>query len=354
MLEDEALKEAFYGRKYKKFRKNNFSIPALIFGGNYFLYRKMIVQGIIFTIVSTLILDLFINLMDWKIVTIAVVTFQLSLSLLFHSSYRAFTEKKVQKIKSENEGKTEDELIEICEKAGGTSKKFVVISVLLQILVVSIILLMAYWNVVSEFFSENNSNENNNVSQIEENQDASNTISDNDELNSVEEDTNTTVEDTSEYLKNPKYAGKVEYDNTINISDYITIKKMPSDFNKDVENLSENILKYNYKPKENGTNIDIEIAFLKYYDDAKFFIETYSDYIYPDADNVIEETPIDNIDWYVFRADTSYIAVANIGEKVLYFSYKAAGTFIGTFKEQNDYVKILQNYSNVINAIKLK
>ena len=45
---EEKLKQIFVGKKYDKFKKKVFSLPAFFFGAIYFAYRKMVFKILIF------------------------------------------------------------------------------------------------------------------------------------------------------------------------------------------------------------------------------------------------------------------------------------------------------------------
>lgn len=125
---DDAYRMAFIGTNKESIIKNKFSVPALLFGPLYLIYRKMYVLGITLQIIIYVLLlslgedgssiQMFINLF---------------LAIKFNSLYLNFVNKEVKKIRENNNDKSSTEILNICKKQGNTIqlKTFAIILVIL-------------------------------------------------------------------------------------------------------------------------------------------------------------------------------------------------------------------------------
>ena len=107
---------SFVGNKFQKFQMSPFNFGAFLFGGFYFLYRKMYLYGFIAYIIEFLVLLLSPNIIGLAI------TFVLRLIYAFVSNYLyiKFSNKNVIKIKQKNPKNNLHQLVQICIKKGGT------------------------------------------------------------------------------------------------------------------------------------------------------------------------------------------------------------------------------------------
>lgn len=129
--EDKYVK-AYVGPNYEHIKRDTISIPTIIFGPLYFLYRKLYKQGIIFLIL-TIIPDLFLKS---NLATIVSLGIRIFYTLKFKDMYFKHAEEKVEKIKQENLDKTTNELFDICNKTGGTSLNFIKIIIAIAIVII--------------------------------------------------------------------------------------------------------------------------------------------------------------------------------------------------------------------------
>ena len=165
---DDAYRLAFIGTNKESIIKVPFSIPTLIFGPLYFMYRKMIALGIAL-IAITFIFKIYI---DPEIASTFSFFLNLILAIKFRDIYLNYVNNKVKQIRENNPNKTSTELLEECSKQGSTlSIKHIVIIVIIYIFL-SEIALAIYdieqkavvdndnENVITEKDTNNNTNNN--------------------------------------------------------------------------------------------------------------------------------------------------------------------------------------------------
>ena len=112
---DEELLKAFVGDAYENFVNKKFNIGALLLGGVYCFYRKMMIYGaVIVAIYAVLSLS--------KIIfTIVGIIINVVCCFMANKFYLEFAKKRVQQIKEENRGMTRAQLIDACKQDGGVS-----------------------------------------------------------------------------------------------------------------------------------------------------------------------------------------------------------------------------------------
>ncbi len=117
----------FIGNNYESYKKGGFSYEYFLFGEYYLIYRKMYIPAIIKYLIGLVIL--FVALYGYgnsnnKLVIICFgifLVFQIAPMFLVRKFYYNYAKHKVNKILSENKDKSEQEIINICSKKGGTS-----------------------------------------------------------------------------------------------------------------------------------------------------------------------------------------------------------------------------------------
>lgn len=110
---DDNYIRVFIGEKYNQINESKFSIPTLLFGGFYLLYRKLWVYAIIWFILFIMFefsipIMLFINIF---------------LASNFKKIYLYYAKLIVSDIKTKNPDKTSSEIMEICQNKGGVIHK---------------------------------------------------------------------------------------------------------------------------------------------------------------------------------------------------------------------------------------
>lgn len=113
---DERLMKAFIGKKadkmYNKVKNGGLSLWGILFGGLYFIYRKMylvylliILVNIVFNFIAPGVSTLVSYFIGW----------------FFYPIYKWDIKRKIKGIKSDNPNASEEELINIATQKGGTS-----------------------------------------------------------------------------------------------------------------------------------------------------------------------------------------------------------------------------------------
>ena len=121
-INTEALIDTYIGNNVDKIRNRTFSFCTFIFGMWYTLYRKMWLLTILLFIVR-LILEMFLpSFSPFILLVIDIV-----ISVQFKEIYLNHVKEQVEKIKRENPEKTQEQLISICRKKGGTAGLLLII-----------------------------------------------------------------------------------------------------------------------------------------------------------------------------------------------------------------------------------
>lgn len=110
------LIDAYIGKNIDKLKDGKFSFNVLFLGIIYVLYRKMWLLGLLWFI-SFLIVTLFLPSFSYILALAANVI----IAINFKKWYLKHVEEKVEKIKLENQDKTQEQLIMICSQKGGTT-----------------------------------------------------------------------------------------------------------------------------------------------------------------------------------------------------------------------------------------
>lgn len=131
-MEEKNLKQIFVGKKFEKFEKKVFSIPAFLFGGMYFSYRKMLVHALLVSLVVNFIDTTAANLLNMPLMIIAILCIHIAVGLFFPLWYKNFYNNKVRKIMSQKSQSSEDDLIKFVQKSGGTSILYIIIFILIN------------------------------------------------------------------------------------------------------------------------------------------------------------------------------------------------------------------------------
>ena len=129
---DDALIDAYIGKNVDKLKNGGFSGCTFFFGAIYALYRKMWLLGAIW-IAAAMIANLFLPTFASLLSLVA----NIVISIQFKKWYMKHVEEEVAKIKAQNPGKSNKELIEICRKKGGTSMIPVIIAIIFYAAIVA-------------------------------------------------------------------------------------------------------------------------------------------------------------------------------------------------------------------------
>lgn len=131
---EEKLKQIFVGKKYDKFRKKVFSLPAFFFGAIYFAYRKMVFKAFLVAVILTLLDTLTMTYASGGMLILTWLCIHLSIGLYFPLWYKSFYTKSVRKIIEKNPNATEEDLTRIALNQGGTNFVLVILFAVLTTL----------------------------------------------------------------------------------------------------------------------------------------------------------------------------------------------------------------------------
>lgn len=149
---DQSLEKAFIGKNYEQLMTTRFSFPAFLFGGYYFLYRKLYLYGILLILANLIMLIVIPELyLIWFIINIILGTY-------FNKIYQNFINKKIKRLKEINTSSSNTDLINLCKRKGGTNIAIIIISNILVFIIVFISVFtyefVKIWN--EEFASNTN------------------------------------------------------------------------------------------------------------------------------------------------------------------------------------------------------
>lgn len=131
-MDEKKLKQIFVGKKFDKFEKKVFSIPAFFFGGLYFAYRKMLIHSIIVTLVVSLMDSIAMKLPHLNLTIISTLCIHIALGLFFPLWYRKFYNNKVNSLLAKSVDKSEQDIINLTQKQGGTSVAYLIIFIIIN------------------------------------------------------------------------------------------------------------------------------------------------------------------------------------------------------------------------------
>lgn len=171
-ISDEELIDAYIGKNSQKIKKKVFSFSTFFFGVIYFFYRKMNKFASIwflFNIVIGMLLNTFENGMLSLILTVVSSIPNIVFAFMFKKIYMNKVQKEVDLIKKMNEGKTKEELVEICKKKGGTSKAAIIYGIIVFICIVFLVYVQvsdelknnqssSYDNIYNDYENDNKEN----------------------------------------------------------------------------------------------------------------------------------------------------------------------------------------------------
>lgn len=131
MFNDDILIDTYIGKRIDGLKKGGFSWCTFFGGILYVFYRKMWLLGIIWYVLLVIINNLlrsFAGIVGFII--------NIVIAFIFKERYLEHVNKKVEEIKNRNQNKTQDEIMEICRKKGGTTliPIFVVFGILIVLL----------------------------------------------------------------------------------------------------------------------------------------------------------------------------------------------------------------------------
>lgn len=117
----------YIGDKYDKFASGGISIPYFFFGEYYLIYRKMYLPALIKFIISTALIFFILLAYSYSNNSMIILCFalyvlvQLLPIFIVRKFYYNYSKHKVDKILEQYKDNSEEELVSICQRRGGTS-----------------------------------------------------------------------------------------------------------------------------------------------------------------------------------------------------------------------------------------
>lgn len=164
---DEEYLKAYIGKNYDTIKEKNFNLFAFFLTQYYVLYRKQYKFFWILLLIS--IVSIFISGLGGFIA----IGVQIFMGLKFNELYIKEAEKDIQLIEATNQGKTKEEIINLCAQKGGTTMLYtgILIAVKTVLFTVLLIATIIFIFVVGSSYDTNdiNINNDNNITQYEYN-----------------------------------------------------------------------------------------------------------------------------------------------------------------------------------------
>ena len=123
---DDDYIKSYVGNSYETIKEEKLSVPALIFGPIYLLYRKMWLFALTIIFINYLLLIY----CSQELTIIIQLLIHIYLGFKFNNLYMQNTIKKIDEIKMSNPDKSSTELLDVCKKQGGVSTGYIIIGVI--------------------------------------------------------------------------------------------------------------------------------------------------------------------------------------------------------------------------------
>lgn len=127
---DEDYIKAYVGKNYETIKEEKLSVPALILGPIYLLYRKMWLFALAIIFINYLLL-VYCNQETTMIIQLLIHVY---IGLKFNNIYMQNTLKKIDEIKMSNPDKSSTELLDICKKQGGVNTHYIIIGIIASLI----------------------------------------------------------------------------------------------------------------------------------------------------------------------------------------------------------------------------
>lgn len=395
-MENEFHKRAFVGSKYDNVYNKKFSLLTFFLGFVYWAYRKMIVEALIFELLTVILEVLILKFFKFPIVFIVLGIFMIAIRVvagfLFGNLYRKFVNRNVQKIIDKDISDSEQEEAKSCEKKGGTSILFVCLFIILYSIMNSIIcvpmavsLFCSYQDQLNGLDKEidksgyivekdnedtdyedddnnddgnedddtntstnTNTNTNTKNNTNTDNKSNSNTNTKDNTNTNTQKNTNTSKNNSktsskTKEIENDEYTYKI-YSN-IKISEYLDVQ-VPDVLKEDKE---EDYIYNFYNSERRERNVNATIAKIDV-DSAEDFIADVTRSNDLSLDDDMYSVELNNLTWYIVGFE--------INDKIVYYNaFEDDGNiYLLRFDIANDVQdeELLQSYENIITSIQLK
>lgn len=152
--DDEKFISAYMGDDYHNIHGHFFNIWAFLLNWIYFLYKKLLITGIIGIIITYIVIVFFRE----YVFIYAAIIIPLS-GLLFNLYYRFIVKMKINKIKDDYDGSDDSAIEEVCREKGGSNYIYpLVIYFIFLVAVVISIIKIDVKETNTKFFKENSEN----------------------------------------------------------------------------------------------------------------------------------------------------------------------------------------------------
>lgn len=232
-LTDGDLMSAYIGKNYDKLVYKPFNWSCFFFSFFYAFYRKMFGFAIIIIVITAIIQNYIFSGF------ISNIALSILFGFLVNRVYLTKVHKAVIKIKTNNKDKSDDELLKICSKKGGTS----VLSIILGVIIVfTILFIFAFFEVLSQF----------NINKLFSNE-STTTIKHSEKMENIDINGYSCFNSKCEVtINNKKY--KVDK----NISDFfIALRNYEEYIEIDALFIDDTISSYNIRNKATGKTLDV-------------------------------------------------------------------------------------------------
>lgn len=313
------LLQFFIGDNYNKITTKPFSFAGAIFGGLYFIYRKMYLVGIVLYILQCFLL--YLNLNIYIAISISLIMMIL-MGIFVNKIYLNYAKKRVNKIILENPGRTQNDLSMICIKKGGKNGIF-------KVLLIAFITAICTNFIISKFnLKQTNSNQLGIFSFLESDNKKNDINSNDKDITidiTIDSDKKTNIEESSiDNYDDWETNGYILYYSNEKIADSFTMN-IPSVFiseNSKNDDYSEDHV---YKTSGDGVFNECSVSFnaITNYTSAEKLLKKLSQY--KDAEEKFDYMEINNLTWYGFATEemfgTTYYLGTTKNNKVYLVEY---------------------------------
>ncbi len=136
---DDELIKTYIGKNAEKLMDNKFSWCSFLFSTMYYLYRKMWLIGVCWLVGSSIITS-YLPTYGPSIIFIG----NIIMAIQFKKLYLKNVKEKVEKIKSENIGKSREELLSICRNKGGVAIWPVIVSAVIYLILIIVLIFSVF------------------------------------------------------------------------------------------------------------------------------------------------------------------------------------------------------------------
>lgn len=150
LTDDEKFVEEYIGTSYDSFRNSSFNPGAFFLGPIYLFYRKMYLYAIIFILIS-----MFIS-------ACIPVVLNIILGFIINGIYLEKARTDVRTIRRNNNGLSDEEILNLCKKKGGTTfvAPLIYVLIITIILVLAVMLIYYSWKYEEKYSNEYDNNYN--------------------------------------------------------------------------------------------------------------------------------------------------------------------------------------------------